>query len=757
MIEGASPGFVLDLLDQQLDDQNGNPLHPLTWTINWGDGSIQAVPGTQATAAHVYANGPAANPISATATLSLSADQSVTYAVSGSVTAFVTHQAPTLTISGSSTVQDGQPYTLELSNIEFGSHTVSAFTINWGDGTSSTITPSAGTVYPVAVPHTYTGQGAHRINATVTDDVGTYNGVAPVDVQVNDPSPSGLQYSLSQTTINEGGTVTLNGSFTQGSASDTDTVVIQWGDGSADSVTALGGSASFGPLTHQYLQAPSGTLSGTYTVHVTVTNEFSNVAAAPDQTVTVSDVAPTVSIVGPTTGTEGTPVTLSASVSNPGPLDNDGPFTYAWTIMRSIDGGQTFQTFSTAATSSITFTPDFGLYKATLLATDPSGLTSAPAIQTINVADVAPQAVIVTPSMTSISEGASISVSGRFSDPGPDDSHTVTINWGDGSSVTLPTVAAGVDTFTSPLHTYLLSFGNQPSSTPVITVTVTDSDHVSGQGQASIQVNDLAPSDVAVTPSASIILPGQPVTLYGGFNDPDSLDPHVVMIDWGDQTSPMVLNLPAGITYFTSPAHGYQSVEPVGVPYVVSVTVSKNDGLIATGSTSVAVVQTTETIGTLTLSSPSLTEGGSLTLSGTFTDQVPGLTHQVMINWGDGTSSTTISLPAGASSFTSPSHTYLQNSAGQPNGQYAISVKVSDQDGAATTKSAAVTVLKAAPTNLSLSLAQSVISPTQPDSLSGSFSDVRSGEAHTVHHQLGRQNRPFRPSTWPRACSASAT
>src|SRR5262249_50685851 len=69
---------------------------------------------------------------------------------------------------------------------------------------------------------------------------------------------------------------------------------------------------------------------------------------------------------------------------------------------------------------------------------------------------------------------------------------------------------------------------------------------------------------------------------------------------------------------------------------------------------------------TLTLSATKINEGGSVTLRGSFSD--PGsLGSTVTISWGDHSSNSVLSLPAGVFTFNAP-HQYLDNPVGQPTG-----------------------------------------------------------------------------------------
>ena len=79
------------------------------WTINWGD-STQIVSGNPSSVTHVYTDGPNNYTIGATAT-----DEDGTYLAGNTVAVAVLNVAPTLAISGASSVNEGDVYTLALS------------------------------------------------------------------------------------------------------------------------------------------------------------------------------------------------------------------------------------------------------------------------------------------------------------------------------------------------------------------------------------------------------------------------------------------------------------------------------------------------------------------------------------------------------------------------------------------------------------------------------------------------------------------
>src|SRR5205807_1962625 len=96
------------------------------------------------------------------------------------------------------------------------------------------------------------------------------------------------------------------------------------------------------------------------------------------------------------------------------------------------------------------------------------------------------------------------------------------------------------------------------------------------------------------------------------------------------------------------------------------------------------------------VSAPAINENGTATLTGSFTDPGTLDSHTVVIGWGDGSASTTLSLGAGVLTF-NVTHQYLDNPAGQPHGTFPATVVVKDKDGATGTGNTAVVVNNVAP------------------------------------------------------------
>ena len=104
---------------------------------------------------------------------------------------------------------------------------------------------------------------------------------------------------------------------------------------------------------------------GVFEITLTAADEDGG-SADVSHTVTISNVSPTANITGPTSGQEGSAVSLIASAADPGG-DND-PLTFTWSITKRGEP------FATGVGPAITFTPDDdGQYVVVLTVADDDG------------------------------------------------------------------------------------------------------------------------------------------------------------------------------------------------------------------------------------------------------------------------------------------------------------------------------------------------------------------------------------------------
>ncbi len=170
-----------------------------------------------------------------------------------------------------------------------------------------------------------------------------------------------------------------------------------------------------------------------------------------------------------------------------------------------------------------------------------------------------------------------MTLSGSFTDVGVLDTHTVSVDWGDGGSDPATVVqAAGAGTF-SASHQYL---DDDPTGTPsdvyTITVTVTDDDMGSGVDTIPITVDNVDPVITSIVSSATFedkAVEGETLTVSGAFTDVGTLDSHTATIDWGDgNVTPATVVQGSGSGTYTAD-HAYVA----GGVYNVTVTVTDDD------------------------------------------------------------------------------------------------------------------------------------------------------------------------------------
>lgn len=174
--------------------------------------------------------------------------------------------------------------------------------------------------------------------------------------------------------------------------------------------------------------------------------------------------------------------------------------------------------------------------------------------------------------------------------PGPVDTLTLEINWGDPRSpdnmqtVTLEDVQSGVSSYTFT-HQYLDNPQDAAnSSTYIISATLVDDDSGTAADTTSVQVDNVDPSILSFdNVTFGTGLPASPISGVAGqelsfaalFKDAGSLDTHEAVIDWGDGSNPDTVSIiEDGDGFKTLSNHTYESPGA----YDVTITVTDNDG-----------------------------------------------------------------------------------------------------------------------------------------------------------------------------------
>jgi hypothetical protein len=148
-----------------LDATDPAPDTIIEWIIDWGDGSVEKVPGNPTTVTHVYGDGPSQVQITAQVT-----DEDGIHAGGTPKGVLVENVAPRIEITGNHVVKAGSAYRLTLGpGLDPGADTISRYVVHWGDGTTDSF-PAPG-----QVRHVYreSPQG-YAITVDVEDEDGIY-------------------------------------------------------------------------------------------------------------------------------------------------------------------------------------------------------------------------------------------------------------------------------------------------------------------------------------------------------------------------------------------------------------------------------------------------------------------------------------------------------------------------------------------------------------------------------------------------------
>jgi RHS repeat-associated protein len=349
----------------------------------------------------------------------------------------VTNVAPALVLSGDSAVAEGAPYTLNLASNDPGADTISGWTITWGDGIVETVSGNSS-----SMTHVYAeGPNVYTISATATDEDGAYDASNTVDVNVTNVVAD-LQNLAVTALINENDIATLSGNILDPGTQDSFTLVVDWGDGLAvQTFSYAAGTTSFNE-THKYLDDnSSGTGSGTYAITATLADNDNGSDTATGN-IAVNNVAAVVSDLSATTIDENGTTTLMGKITDPGTLDtftldvnwgdllspnNDEQYTFA-AGTTNFDLKHQYLDDNPSGTPSDKYTINL------TLTDDDAGVgTGATTVAVNNAVPVITHLVGSASDIGDATERELVSITGAFADVGKLDTHTATIDWGDGT------------------------------------------------------------------------------------------------------------------------------------------------------------------------------------------------------------------------------------------------------------------------------------------------------------------------------------
>jgi hypothetical protein len=305
----------------------------------------------------------------------------------------------------------------------------------------------------------------------------------------------------------------------------------------------------------------------------------------------------------------------------------------------------------------------------------------------ITVQPVNDEPVIDSLSATSTNEDGVVHLTGTYSDADTGDTHTLTINWGEGADQTVVVTAGSFDI----THRYL---DDNPTGTPsdVYTIKVTLTDGYGGTDTQSTTttITNLAP--VLNSLFATSVDEGGVIHLTGTYSDVGSEDIHLLTIDWGEGAYQTVA-VTSGSFDIT---HRYLDDNPTGTAadeYTIKVTLSDDDTGTDTGSTTTTITNVAPIITLDPVSS--INENQVATLTGTITDPGKLDTFVLTINWGDPLSANNIeqfTFGASASGIRTFTLTHQYDNPAVPPEMFTILATVIDDDTGITADSKTIVV-----------------------------------------------------------------
>ncbi|HSZ55216.1 MAG TPA: hypothetical protein VK797_06115, partial [Tepidisphaeraceae bacterium] len=277
---------------------------------------------------------------------------------------------------------------------------------------------------------------------------------------------------------------------------------------------------------------------------------------------------------------------------------------------------------------------------------------------------------------STVTEGDTYYLGGAFGDANNDEPNQWNISWGDGTSASYSGFADAVLDSNDSIGGPAGAFHTYSEGTYTITGTAYGDVGTLAANSVVVDVTDATPTFSVL--GDSTMVQGQPYSITTSFTDFDTQNSWTVA--WGDGTtaSSGTGAIPAGLT------HTYSS--GAGAPYTIVANVVTNDGTY-TNTTTVD-----EAMPTLTVTGgASVAVGSTYTLTDSFSDPAGQTPASWSIDWGDGSSPTTLSGDP-----TTATHVYSQTLANS--GAYTIAAYAVDGDGAYYATPDEVAVTPAAPT-----------------------------------------------------------
>jgi RHS repeat-associated protein len=547
--------------------------------------------------------------------------------------------------------------------------TASGFHYSFGYNLSDLATTyaAAGTSSTADIVSPFNDNGTFPIYGRIFDKDGgvtTYTG----SLVVTNIPPGGSLAILGGGTAFEGAPVTIV--YQAGDASPVDSASLHYSisQTQAGLATTYAGASTSNSAVFTYPD------NGSYTLYGRV---FDKDGGSSDTTFTlvVNNLSPSATLSNNGPVSAGQPVRATFSnATDPSAVDLAAGIHYALATSLSGLSGTTYATTNSTPFADFTF-GTAGNHTIFGRIFDKDGGTH----DYTTIVTVSASAPVVTVTAISGNEGASVALAASFTDADVADTHTATIDWGDGSAVQSGSVTESNGSGTiSGSHTYA------DNGTYTITVQVTDSTSAIGTGTGSATIANVAPA--ATLSNSGPVSAGQSVrATFSNPSDPSSVDT-AAGFHYSFATSSGGLAATyaaAGTATFADFSFGTAGT------YTIYGRVLDKDGGLQDYTTAVTVSASAPVV---TVPNVSGQEGTSLALTASFTDVDTTETHTAVIDWGDGTATSTGTISESNGSGTvGGSHVYSDN------GSYTITVTVTDSGGLNGLRTGTATISNVAP------------------------------------------------------------
>jgi PKD repeat protein len=421
---------------------------------------------------------------------------------------------------------------------------------------------------------TYIGNDSFTYLGIGTD--GQISNLATVNLTINNLPPT-IETLIIPTKINEGQTIQLKATATDGGSSDNLTYTWDLGDGSQPIIGQN--------ITHQFLD------NGTYNVNLTVT-DFNGSSTQQSTQITVDNLAPTLVVdkLINTNINQGETITFGANYSDSGSNDS---LNITW------DFGDGSEPISFVNNPSHQFTKA-GTYNVTVTITDNDGASTTDTIP-VTINNLAPTInTIEIP--TNIKEGETVQLTANATDAGND---SLTYNW-------------YINGATTPIIGQTIDYNFPNSGTYPVKLEVIDSN-----GAITTQTVDATITNVAPTINQ--------ITIPTNIKEGDTIQLIATASDIGNDALTYNWYINNSVTPITGATIDYTFTDN-GI-YPVKLEVIDTDGAVTTQTVDVTVANIAPSIVNI-VKPATIKEGESVTFSATATD--PGILDTLTYSWNFG-------------------------------------------------------------------------------------------------------------------------